>query len=403
MHKGSLGESIKKRRPRVSLPTLIVTMILSFLIGGLITVALLVGRLGNNGFSVIQAMSVVRGNFVGDYEWDQVTDQTLASMVYSLGDQWSYYLTESEYEQVLESRSNSYVGIGVTISTEKTDAIYVMSVKANSPAKEAGIRAGDAVVAVGQEPVNEENWREMVESISGSAGTYVELAVRDETGAVQTMEVLRQEIYESPVDYEMVDWEHTIGLVRLKNFYSGSAKALIEACDELAEAGATAIIFDVRSNPGGYVTELTKMLDYLLPEGVIFQSHDIKGKETVYTSDAQCLNLPFAVIVNSDSYSAAEFLAAQLHESANAVIVGEQTSGKGYAQQLFPLRNGSALGISTSQYVTGAGISLIGTGILPDPMVELNDDAYIAFLRGELGHEDDPQLQAALEALLDEK
>ena len=193
--------------------------------------------------------------------------------------------------------------------------------------------------------------------------------------------------------------EGNVGLLRLRNFYSGSSEAFKAGVQALQDAGARSILFDVRDNPGGYVKEMTAILDYLLPEGVIFISRDLEGGEREYTSDAAAVDLPFAVLVNGESYSAAEFFAAELQESVGAVIVGEPTSGKGYAQQLFPLRNGSAVGISTSRYFTGSGTSLIGIGITPDASVELTMEEYLLLLQGELAPGDDPQIQAALSAL----
>ena len=172
--------------------------------------------------------------------------------------------------------------------------------------------------------------------------------------------------------------------------------------DELQQQGAKALIFDVRSNPGGYVSELTQILDDLLPEGVIFRTTAYNGKEKEYTSDASCVDLPMAVLVNADSYSAAEFLAAQLQESAGAAVVGEQTSGKGYSQMLFDLPDGSAMGLSTARYFTGSGKSLIGTGLTPDPQVSLTQAQQRDLLMGKLAHEDDAQLQAAIQTLRQE-
>ena len=109
-----------------------------------------------------------------------------------------------------------------------------------------------------------------------------------------------------------------------------------------------------------------------------------------------------AVLVNADSYSAAEFLAAQLQESAGAAVVGEQTSGKGYSQMLFDLPDGSAMGLSTARYFTGGGKSLIGTGLTPDPQVSLTQAQQRDLLMGKLAHEDDAQLQAAIQTLRQE-
>ena len=190
-----------------------------------------------------------------------------------------------------------------------------------------------------------------------------------------------------------------VGLVSIQNFYSGTADLVRQGVEELQAQGARALVFDLRNNPGGYVTELTEILDFLLPEGTIFISRTNDGEETVYTSDAACVDLPMAVLVNAESYSAAEFFAAELREAAGAVVAGEQTSGKGYSQMLFTLADGSAISLSTARYYTGNGISLIGTGVTPEPLVELSQEEAQRLLAGTLSPEEDPQLQSALETL----
>ena len=180
---------------------------------------------------------------------------------------------------------------------------------------------------------------------------------------------------------------------------SGTADLVRQGVEELQAQGARALVFDLRNNPGGYVTELTEILDFLLPEGTIFISRTNDGEETVYTSDAACVDLPMAVLVNAESYSAAEFFAAELREAAGAVVAGEQTSGKGYSQMLFTLADGSAISLSTARYYTGSGISLIGTGVTPEPLVALSQEEAQRLLAGTLSPEEDPQLQSALEAL----
>ena len=392
-------ESTKPPREhrRFSWRSLILTGLISLFLGMTLTVGAFWLRLGSNGLSVIQAMTVIRGHFVGEYEWTKVTDSVLDRMVESLGDRWSYFLSREDYDHVMATRNNSYTGIGVTISRTQLDAIHIIAVAEGSPADDAGIREGDAVTAVDGEPINAENWDAAVEKIRGEPGTGVELTIQDLQGETHTVLVMRQEIHSNPVEYEMLEGD--VGLLQLRNFYSGSSEAFTAGVQALQAAGAKCILFDVRDNPGGYVKEMTTILDYLLPEGVIFISRDLDGSEQKYTSDASAVDLPFAVLVNGESYSAAEFFAAELQESAGAKIVGEPTSGKGYAQQLFPLRNGSAVGISTSRYFTGAGNSLIGVGITPDPLVNLNMDDYVLLLQGNLAPQDDPQIQAAISAL----
>ena len=155
----------------------------------------------------------------------------------------------------------------------------------------------------------------------------------------------------------------------------------------------------MRNDGGGYVRELTQMLGFLLPEGPVFQSSPRWGSATVIESDADCIDLPFGVLVNGQSYSAAELFAAQLRESAGALIVGEVTSGKGYSQRTFPLLNGGALGLSTARYSTGSGVSLIGTGLTPDVEVSLTEEEAAKLAAGQLAPEEDPQLQALIDQM----
>ena len=139
------------------------------------------------------------------------------------------------------------------------------------------------------------------------------------------------------------------------------------------------------------------MLDFLLPEGAVFQSTPRWGFASAIRSDADCIGLPFGVLVNGASYSAAELFAAQLKESAGAPIVGELTSGKGYSQNTFPLLNGGAIGLSTARYSTGSGVSLIGTGITPDVEVSLTEEENRMLKAGQLLPEADRQLQALIQ------
>lgn len=190
-----------------------------------------------------------------------------------------------------------------------------------------------------------------------------------------------------------------VGLITIDNFYAGAADSVAEGVEDLQAQGAKALILDVRHNPGGYVTELVDILDLLLPEGDVFVSRQADGEETIYTSDESFVDLPLAVLVNGESYSAAEFLAAQLRETAGALVVGTQTTGKGYSQMLYELADGSAVGLSTARYYTGGGVSLIGVGLEPEPSVAMTDQANEKLLRGELPLEEDLQYQAAVRAL----
>lgn len=385
-------EGKKKRRWK----TLLLAVV-CFVLGGGVTLTVAWQALGQDGQALLQAYRLVTGKFVGEYDQRTMVESTLENMVTALGDRWSGYLDPQEAQQVKTARANTYVGIGVTVGQEPEDGLEILRVTEGGPAQAAGLAPGEIIRGVDGQTITAENRADLVNAIQGEAGTTVTLEVEGTDGARRTVEVTRQEIHGLTAAWTML--ADQVGLVNIQNFYSGTADLVRQGVEELQAQGARALVFDLRNNPGGYVTELTEILDFLLPEGTIFISRTNDGEETVYTSDAACVDLPMAVLVNAESYSAAEFFAAELREAAGAVVAGEQTSGKGYSQMLFTLADGSAISLSTARYYTGSGISLIGTGVTPEPLVGLSQEEAQRLLAGTLSPEEDPQLQSALEAL----
>ena len=341
--------------------------------------------LGSSGLALVETYLLGRFAFVdAQADLDGAVDQALAAFVDGLGDRWSYYLDAEGYKATNERRANNYVGVGVTVNYAREEGLLVQSVTEGGPAEQAGIVAGDIITAVDGVSIAGEKRTQGTDLILGEAGTQVTLTLLGEDGeAVCTRATLR-----NPSAHGKM-LEGNIGYVKLDNFYSGAADSFVREVDALVEQGAAALIVDVRSDPGGYVTELEKILDYLLPEGPVFTHSPRWWFTSVTQSDEGCVDLPMAVLVNKDSYSAAELLAAQLRESTGAPIVGEPTSGKGYSQITFPLLNGGGVGLSTAAYCTGSGYSLIGEGLTPDVELSLPEGAA-------LGGSDDTQLQAAI-------
>lgn len=322
-------------------------------------------RLGSGGLAVLKSVELIRDRFVGEYNEDAVIDAGLDAAVDALGDRWSLYLDAEAYSDMLERRENSYVGVGLTY-TAADDRTYmdVLSVTPGGPAQQAGVRAGERITAIDGQALTAENFDALVASIGAAAHREVVFTVLDETGESREARVTVAEVNGQSVEYELLPGG--VGYVRLFNFYAGSAAEAEAAVDDLGAQGAAALLFDVRSNPGGYVDELTDLLDHLLGEGPIFTERAKSGTVRVIESDEARVDLPMAVLINADSYSAAELFAAQLRESADAPLIGQQTCGKGYYQQTFSLPNGGGLNISTGMYATGGGNSLIGVGLVPD-------------------------------------
>lgn len=335
--------------------------------------------------------------FIGEADEEMLENAAAEGMIESLDDRWSYYMSPEEFILHTEQSNNAYVGIGVTISQEEgVDGFVIQVVNEDGPADRAGLQVKDVIVAVDGISTLQLDTSEGRNLVRGEAGTEVLITVRRDSQEL-TIPVTRQEVQTPVATWEMLP--DNVGLIQIVNFDARCAEETIAAMEDLLAQGATRLVFDVRNNPGGYAREMVKVLDYLLPEGDLFRTVDYKGTENVDRSDAAYLDIPMAVLVNANSYSAAEFFAAALREYDAAIVVGEHTSGKGYFQYTYELDDGSGVGLSVGKYFTPKGESLEKVGVTPDVEVTVTEEQAADIYYGLLPNEDDPQLQAAIEAL----
>ncbi len=340
---------------------------------------------------------LIQEKFVGEADQEFMRDAAAAAMVTATGDRWSYYIPASEYEAYQEQMANAYVGVGITIQvTEENMGFLIIDVAQGGPAQEAGLQVKDVLIAVEEQDIRGMTTTEVRDLVRGKEGTFVKLTVLRQ-GEHRTASVERRTVQTPVATWEMLDGN--VGLITIANFDSRCADETISAIESLLEQGAQKLVFDVRHNPGGYADELVEVLDYLLPEGELFRTRRYDGKEAVDMSDADFLDIPMAVLVNADSYSAAEFFAAALQDYEAAVVVGEQTVGKGYFQTTYTLSDGSAVALSIGEYFTPKGENLAGVGITPDISVPVDEEAADGIYLGTLEPEKDPQIQAAVKAL----
>ena len=341
--------------------------------------------------------NLIEAYFIEETDRTAMEDAAAAAMVESLGDKWSHYMSAENYLIYREQMNNAYVGIGITITvSEDGSGFLVTEVNKGGAAEEAGMIAGDVILEIEGQTTEGMTTTQARDLVRGVEGTQVKLVIRRDSERLE-LSVTRKTV-ETPVTDSWL-LEDGIGLITIYNFDDRCAKETIAAIENLMEQGAEALIFDVRGNPGGYKDELVELLDYLLPEGPLFRSEDYTGKVFVDESDASCLEMPMAVLVDADSYSAAEFFAAALDEYDVAVVVGQPTSGKGYFQNTFELDDGSAVTISIGKYTTPNGVSLADAGITPEILVEVDEETAFKIYAGILDPVDDPQVQAAVEAL----
>lgn len=338
---------------------------------------------------------IAASRYVGDLDAEAVADYAAVGYVAGLGDQWSSYIPADQYEQYRMNSEGQGCGIGVAvISTE--DSIRVNLVYDDSPAAQAGIEKGDYIVAAAGLTVEADGADAVIDAIRGDEGTEVSVSVRkDGTDEVQELTMQRAVVTQKMAWGQMLDG--SVGYIRIENFHDGAAAQFQDTLDGLLADGAQSLVIDVRHNGGGRVKEMSEALDPLLPEGTIMTLRTKDGDETVYSSDADMIDLPIAVLIDDQSISAAEFFAAALQEYDRATLVGMHTTGKGRAQQTFELSDGSAVNLSVEEYFTPNGNSLADVGIAPDIEVTLTEEQQADFYF--LTPEDDPQLQKAVESV----
>lgn len=379
--------------PKISIKSLIITCAVCIALTAGVACLMVFSRFGGVSnyklaLKYADVKKVVDSYYIGDSSNAAISDAAAAAMITALGDKWSYYMTPEEYQSYQMYSANEYAGIGVTIQLdEKARGFQITSITAQSPAERAGLAIGDIITAVDGESVSGKTLSEMQNLIRDKLNETLKFTVQNAEGDSRTVNVDCTTIYTDPVSSKML--ENNVGYVKINNFETGAGTSAVQAVDRLLADGAKSIVFDVRGNPGGLLSELITALDHLLPEGDVFVSVDKSGKEDVTRSDNVCVKVPMAVLVNGNSYSAAEYFAAALREYNWATIVGENTTGKGRSQTTIVMDDGSAVHISSKKYLTPNRVDLSEQGgLTPDVVVS-------PALEGDV----DTQLEAAIRAL----
>ena len=357
------------------------------------------GKVAQGAEKLAELLNVIDTAYIGDADPTVMTDAAAAAMVEASGDRWSYYVSAAEMEEFSTMKENVFGGIGVSIVYQNADeGILIETVDPGGSAQKAGIHPGDIIIEAGGQSLIGMDPSTAASFIRGEIGTDVIIKVlRDGEGL--TFTVKRAKIEETVAAGVLL--EGNVGYIVIQNFNDRCASETIACIEELIEQGATKLLFDVRFNPGGYVSELVDLLDYLLPEGDLFVSEDYTGVKQTDTSNPSCLRMPMAVLINAYTYSSAEFFAAVLEEYEWAFTVGEHTVGKGNYQITIPLSDGSAVSLSVGRYYTPIkGIWLEESGgLAPTIEVEVDEETLAYIYAGLLDPMKDPQVLAALEAL----
>lgn len=352
-----------------------------------------------------------RQDYIGTLDEKALTDGICAGYVGGLGN--ARYLTAQKYKEYLDANSTRSIGVGVHTIQDDDGNMEVVEVLPNSPAEKADLKKGDTIIAMDGKEISRITYGAALNKLDGTAGSKVSFRILRKSGTVPdgggtssaqsdsqslTITVSRAEYVERTLTYSMINGN--VAYLKISDFAKDTPDHFNTALSKLIKEGACGIIVDLRSNSGGLMQSAASVLDTLLPAGNTVSYKDKTGKITVeYTSKPNEVNLPISVVVNADTYGAAEIFASDVKDFKKGLLVGEKTAGYGTKDESVPLSDGSAIILSTANYLTVGGQTFTGKGISVDVKKSLDVSQQSRFVRNQLAFEDDPQIQAAVTAL----
>lgn len=349
--------------------------------------------------TVSELDELIRKNYYGEINENLLNAMMSDGYVAGIGDKYSYYMTPDDYARYKEEEKGNKVGIGVVaVYDSKNNNIYISEVSAGSPAQIQGISKGDVITAVDGVGVTASNYKDLLESLEGAKLTNVQVTFVH-NGTENTVSVARgysaQTVYYSVME--------DVGYIKINAFYSTTAKELESALKYMMDKNIASVIFDVRNNNTGLITNVVKCIDMIVPvatEGTnaVATAVDKNGNiiET-FASDSDSVNFTMIVLVNSNTSGAAELFACDLRNFGLARIVGVKTAGNGTMQKVFELNDGSAVALTVAKILPYKSNSFNGVGLEPDFVVELSAEQNERLEM--LTYEEDLQYQKAMDIL----
>tara|TARA_Y100000817_G_scaffold162925_1_gene127229 strand:+ start:1090 stop:2232 length:1143 start_codon:yes stop_codon:yes gene_type:complete len=343
-----------------------------------------------------EVLEKVKDEYVDEIDQADVIDSAINGVLQSL-DPYSAYMSPELFKNMQTDTKGEFGGLGIEISME-AGVIKVISPIDDTPASEAGIKSGDYIVKIGEEQVQGKSLMEAVKLMRGPVGTSIKLTVRRK-GKKKALEfnIVRKIIEVKSVDAKIIGKKEEIAYLRLKSFNENSDKQLFKKIKEFEKnKKAVGYIIDLRNNPGGLLTTAISVTDFFLDDGEIVSTKGRKLIETrkFFAKKGDAINgKPIIVIINNGSASASEIVAGALKDHKRAIILGENTYGKGSVQSIIPLRNGGGMRLTISKYYLPSGKSISEVGVSPDILVEEKGDSF------KINTDTDNQLEYAINLL----
>lgn len=354
------------------------------------------GEKSSIAYTLQNFKNFIEKNYIGEIDENKMLESAIKGYVEGLEDKYSEYITADEMKEYMEDTNGKYVGIGVYITNNtQTNQIVVLMPMKGSPAEEVGIKSGDIITKIDGIEYKGEDLNKASNALKQEEGTKVKVEVLREKETIE-FEVERRTIKINHIETEVI--ENNIGYIEISTFDDGCYEEFEQKWEELKNKNITSLIIDLRNNGGGIVKEATDIADLFVDKNkiLLITTDKNKGEEITKSNKDKTINIPVVILVNENTASASEILAAAIRENCeNSKIIGKTTYGKGVIQTIFNLTDGSGLKLTTNEYFTPNHNSINKIGIKPDIEVEFPEGESIYTIE----QEKDTQLKKAIEIL----
>lgn len=342
-------------------------------------------------------LQLVEAYYYEDVDREEMFDSAAIGLVAGVGDVYSCYYTKEDMDAFTEETEGEYAGIGCQLIADPTDQLITITrVFKGSPAEEVGMRTGDKIVYVNDLYYSAYEMDAAVDVMRGTPGESVKVTVMRGLETID-FDIVRKVVNINYVEHQILDGN--IGYVMVYDFLGDAVEGFARALDAFKAANVSGMIIDLRNNGGGLLDASVMMADMILPEGTVVSVRDKNGNEQAYGIDGEYYDVPMVVLVNEYSASASEILSGAIRDYGEGTLVGTKTFGKGVVQSVIDFPDGSGLKVTTARYYTPSGECIHEVGIEPHMAVELDEDAVTMYGINNLPHEEDAQLQKAIELL----
>ena len=320
-----------------------------------------------------EVLENIKKEYVDEVDNADVMDSAINGVLQSL-DPYSAYMSPELFKEMQTDTRGEFGGLGIEIGME-AGVVKVISPIDGTPAERAGIKAGDYIVKIGGDQVQGKSLMEAVKLMRGPVGTSLNLTVRRK-GVKKPLDfkITRKIIEVQSVNSEVISKEKNLGYVRLKSFNENSDNQFLKSIKKFEKSNKIkGYVIDLRNNPGGLLTQAINITDFFLDDGEIVSTKGRKVSETrkfFARKGDEVKGKPVVVLINNGSASASEIFAGALKDHKRAIILGENSYGKGSVQSIIPLKNGGGMRLTISKYYLPSGKSISEVGVTPDILVE---------------------------------